>query len=173
VFLYFLKSLKSYIQLLYLRVFPESVIIKELFVLELNLFGILKFWTSLVSGSLSPTSFIQNKLSIYLKESDKRNLQILCCEVLRLRSIYLSKILLKLEQKIYNKHTRIFLILLNRILFLQHFCEKREYKRQVHKKATQNKKIRKREKSVRISRNIIDLCTFMIHLISYLFPCCI
>jgi hypothetical protein len=31
-------------------------------------------------------------------------------------------------------------------LFLQHFCEKREYKRQLHKKPAQNKE-KKRKKS--------------------------
>jgi hypothetical protein len=41
--------------------FPENVTIKELFVLKLNMFGILKFRTSLFLGSLSPTSVIQNR----------------------------------------------------------------------------------------------------------------
>jgi hypothetical protein len=49
-------------------------------VLELNLFGIMKFRTSLCSGSLSPTFVIQNRLSIYLKEIEKRDLQLSCCE---------------------------------------------------------------------------------------------
>jgi hypothetical protein len=68
------------------------------------------------------------------------------------------------------------LILLSCILFLWHLCEKREYKRKVHKKSHKTKiflkKIRKREKSVRISRNTIDVCTSLIHLISILFPYC-
>jgi hypothetical protein len=57
--------------------------------------------------------------------------------------------------------------------FCDTFVKKREYKRQVHKKNAQNKekkeKIRKREKSARISKNTIDLCTSMIHFISILF----
>jgi 5'-3' exonuclease len=81
--------------------------------------------------------------------------------------------MLKLDQKIYNTQTIIFLILFSCILFLRHFCEKREYKSQVHKKKPYKtkKKIIKRRKNVRISRNIIDLCTSMIHLISILFTC--
>jgi hypothetical protein len=46
--------------------FLENVIIKVLSALEVNLFGILKFRTSLFLGSLSPTSIIQNRRSIYL-----------------------------------------------------------------------------------------------------------
>jgi hypothetical protein len=68
VFLYFLEILENYLQLSYLRVFQKIDIIKELFVLELNLFGILKFRMSLFLGSFSPTSVIQNTRSIYLKE---------------------------------------------------------------------------------------------------------
>jgi hypothetical protein len=48
--------------------FLENIIIKVLSTLEVNLFGILKFWTRLFSGSLSPTSVIQNRRPIYLKK---------------------------------------------------------------------------------------------------------
>jgi hypothetical protein len=89
-------------------IFPENVIIKALFDLEVNLFEILKFWTSLFSRSLSPTSVIQNRRSIYQKESEKRDIQLSCFEVLHSRSLYLSNSLLKLEQKICNKQTRFF-----------------------------------------------------------------
>jgi hypothetical protein len=43
--------------------FLENIIIKVLSALEVNLFAILKFWTNLFSGSLSPTSVIQNKVT--------------------------------------------------------------------------------------------------------------
>jgi hypothetical protein len=54
---------------------------------------------------------------------------------------------------------------------------KKENIKESAQKAAQNKEKKKRkteesEKSVRISRNTIDLCTSMIHLISILFSCC-
>jgi hypothetical protein len=61
-----------------------------------------------MSGSISPTSFIKNRRSIYLKEREKGDLQSLYCEFLCLRSINLSNSLLKLEQKISYRQTRIF-----------------------------------------------------------------
>jgi hypothetical protein len=46
VFLYFLENLEHYLQLLLFTRFIENMSIKELSVLEVNLFVILKFQTS-------------------------------------------------------------------------------------------------------------------------------
>jgi hypothetical protein len=68
----------------------------------------------------------------------------------------------------------IFLTLLCYILFLRHSYEKREYKKASAKKVRtkQRKKeeeIGEKEKTVRISRNTVDLCTFVIVFHSNLF----
>jgi hypothetical protein len=131
--------------------FPENVIIIVLFALEVNLFEILKFWITLFFGVII-SHFRYPKQTIHISKTKiKTRSTTLCCEFLRLRSLYWSNSLLKLNQKIYYKQTKI-LILLSCILFLRHFCEKREYKRQVHKKAARknkkNKKRRKKKKKV-------------------------
>jgi hypothetical protein len=57
------------------------------------------------------------------------------------------------------------------------FVEKKNIKRQVQKKQHKTKKKRiknqrKRERKVRLNRNNIDLCTYVIVFLSNLFPCC-
>jgi hypothetical protein len=52
-----------------LRIFPKNVSVNELLVLEVNLFVILKFQTSLYfEVNIAPNYFIQMRHSIYLKE---------------------------------------------------------------------------------------------------------
>jgi hypothetical protein len=72
--------------------------------LEVNLFVILKFWTSLYFGV--NISQFQNRRSIYLKEIEKGDPQLSSCEFWSLRSLNLSNGLLKFEQKICGRQTR-------------------------------------------------------------------
>jgi hypothetical protein len=85
------------------------MIIKAFFALEVNLFEILKFRTSMFFWVIiSHLCYPKQEIHIS-KRKRKRDLQLQCCEFLRLRLLYLSKSLFKLEQKICNRETRIFL----------------------------------------------------------------
>jgi hypothetical protein len=97
------------------------------------------------SRSLSSTSFIQNRRSIYLKEREKKIYKFRVVSFLCLSSLYLPNSLLKLEQKICNRQTRIFCDSWVLSVFYRTFVKKENIKGKCTKNI-QNKKKEKNQK---------------------------
>jgi hypothetical protein len=110
VFLYFLEILEKLSTTFLFTKFLENVNIKELSVLEVNMFVILKFWTSLYFG-INIFHFFYQKYAFHILKRENVDLQLSCCHFLSLRSLNLSNSQLKLEQKICDTHTRFFMLL--------------------------------------------------------------